>query len=132
MRTRYDGTDSLREEVVSLLDRAFLIPVCPEQMADLPTPRPSSEITDGDGRAVLEGKARVVDENGKDMTSSFLKGAHEVLDIALNTGAKVAIFKEKSPSCGVLTIKRKGQTVPGSGVTTALLKTNGIVVKGVK
>lgn len=132
MRTRYDGTDCLRVDLVQTLENAFIIPVCPEHMANLPTPRPRAEITGGDGRSVIEGTERVLDEDGRDVTASFIKGAREVLDLATNTGATLAILKEGSPSCGVNNIKRKGETVAGPGVTTALLEKAGIEVRGVE
>jgi uncharacterized protein YbbK (DUF523 family) len=67
-----------------------------------------------------------------DVTSSFIKGAEEVLKIVRLTGARRAVLKENSPSCGVEAIKRDNKTVPGAGVTTALLKKQGIEVKGVE
>jgi uncharacterized protein YbbK (DUF523 family) len=144
IRSRYDGTDSLREGLVSSLKGAFIIPVCPEQLGGLPTPRPRAEITvmdrtvmdrpvkdrrGGDGSSVISGGGRVVDENGKDVTGPFIKGAEEVLKIARITGAKVAVLREKSPSCGVEAASREN---PGPGVTAALLKKEGIEVKGVE
>jgi uncharacterized protein YbbK (DUF523 family) len=132
IRSRYDGTDSFSEDVVSSLKGAFIIPVCPEQMGGLPTPRPRAEVIDGDGMGVVEGRGRVVDENGMDVTSSFIKGADEVLKIVRLTGARRAVLKENSPSCGVEAISRENKTVPGAGVTTALLKKQGIEVKGVE
>ncbi len=131
IRSRYDGTDSLSEEVITSLKGAFIIPVCPEQLGGLPTPRPRADIIDADGLAVIEGRARVVDEKGVDITDSFLKGAEEVLKIAGITGARLAIFKEKSPSCGVNAISRDGNVAAGRGVTAALLQKEGLEVKGI-
>ncbi|MEE9615346.1 MAG: DUF523 domain-containing protein [Thermodesulfobacteriota bacterium] len=132
IRSRYDGTDSLREELVSELRGTHVIPVCPEQLGGLPTPRPAAEITGGDGTDVLDGKARVVDEHGSDVTGAFVKGAEEVLKLTKLTGAKTAILKEKSPSCGVSVICGGGGVeARGAGVTTALLKKNGVDVRGV-
>ena len=130
LRTRYDAGDAFSMEAVSLLEGRTIIPVCPEQLGGLPTPRPASEIAMGDGGEVLEGGAKVIDEFGADVTLQFVKGAMDVLQIARLTGAGEAFLKEKSPSCGVGTICRDSQCVNGIGVTAALLKKEGLVLKG--
>jgi len=130
---RYDGGHKHNEAVVALAKRQKLIPVCPEELGGLPIPRPPSEITGGDGADVLAGKARVVTRQGEDVTPTFLKGANEVLKIAQAHNAKKAILKARSPSCGCGEIYDgtfTGQTRAGDGVTTALLKQNGIEVVG--
>ncbi|HEY4708027.1 MAG TPA: DUF523 domain-containing protein [Thermodesulfobacteriota bacterium] len=130
LRTRYDGGDAFSIEAVTLLEGRTIIPVCPEQLGGLPTPRPVSEITMGDGGEVLEGGAKVLDELGGDVTLQFVKGAMDVLQIARLTGAAEAFLKEKSPSCGVGAICRDSQCVNGIGVTAALLKKEGLVLRG--
>ena len=129
LNTRYDGQDAYSKEAAETKD-ALLIPVCPEQLAGLSTPRAMAEIREGNGTEVLSGKARVVDREGIDRTRQFIRGAEEVWKIIRITGAKKALLKEKSPSCGVLKIKREGETIDGMGVLTALLKREGIEVKG--
>jgi len=129
VRCRYDGESREDPEAVELLARGEAIPVCPEQLGGLSTPRPRAEFVGGDGEAVLEGMARVVSEDGRDVTYAFLRGAEEVLRIALLVGVREAIFKDKSPSCGVRTIWLEGKKVPGIGVTSALLRRSGIVVR---
>jgi len=130
LRTRYDGKDAYSIEAVTRLEGRTVIPVCPEQLGGLPTPRPASEIIDGDGTAVLAGGARVVDEFGADVTLQFMKGAMDVLQIAKITGSEEAFLKERSPSCGVGTICRGGLCVNGAGVTASLLKREGLMVSG--
>lgn len=130
LRTRYDGSASLSPEAAALVEGRAIVPVCPEQLGGLPTPRTPAGITSGDGRAVLDGEARVVDDNGEDVTARFLKGAAETLRIALLTGASEAFLKEKSPSCGSSIICRDGRCEPGMGVTAALLSREGIAIKG--
>ncbi len=131
LETRYDGTDELREEL--LRDGATIyIPICPEQLGGLPTPRPGAEIERGDGRDVLEGDARVLAEDGSDVTASFLRGAKEVLRVVRLTGAGKALLKEGSPSCGLNRIKRAGMDVSGMGVTAALLASSGIELEGIE
>ena len=130
LRTRYDGKDALNEEVLSVLKGRPIVPICPEQLGGLPTPRPKAAITNGDGMDVLNNKSRVIDEAGEDVTAKFMKGAEETLRIALLTGAHEAYLKEKSPSCGSSLICRDNECVKGMGVTAALLVKEGLAVKG--
>ncbi len=112
-----------------------LFPVCPEVLGGLPVPRVPAEIQGGDGSDVLDGKAKVLNMDGVDVTSHFLKGADEVLRIAQTVGAKEAFLTEKSPSCGCGSIfdgSFKTKFIAGDGVTAALLKRNGIKVTCVK
>lgn len=116
---------------VDLLRKGEAIPVCPEQLGGLPTPRPPAEITGGDGSAVLDGVARVVTNTGADVTENYLRGANEVLRMAQTIGAEFVILKERSPSCGVSEIYDgtfSQRVIPGCGVTTALLRRNGFRV----
>ncbi len=129
LKTRYDGTDELREELLNARD-AIYIPLCPEQLGGLPTPRPRMEIDRGDGRDVLKGKARVIGEDGSDVTDRLIRGAEEVLKVAELAGVAKVILKDGSPSCGVNHIKRAGSSVDGMGVTTAMLCERGIDVEG--
>ena len=128
---RYDGKDKKDEALLSSLKDTVIIPVCPERLGGLPTPRKRAEINSGDGFAVLGGSAAVIDADCNRVTDDFLSGAAEALEIAVSAGAKKAYPKENSPSCGVGYIKRNGKTVKGCGVFTALLKTAGIEVAGV-
>lgn len=130
LHTRYDGKNALNEEVRSSLKGRLVVPVCPEQLGGLPTPRPKAAITNGDGMDVLSGMSRVMDEEGQDITAKFIKGAEETLRIAILTGAREAYLKEKSPSCGSSIICRDNECVKGMGVTTALLVKEGLAVKG--
>ena len=107
----------------------------PEVLGGLFIPSVPAEIRGGDGRDVLKGKATVINIDGIDVSCEFIKGAFETLRIAQAVGAKEALLIEKSPSCGCGKIfdgtfsdKFKG----GDGVTTALLKKNGIKVTIVK
>lgn len=130
VKSRYDGTHALDRRVLSRLKNKAVVPVCPEQLGGLPTPRPRAWIKKGGGREVLEGSAKVTDENGADVTRCFLKGAKETLKIARLVNAKEAYLKEKSPSCGVEFIRRGQRKVKGSGVLAALLKRKGLKVEG--
>lgn len=107
------------------------LPVCPEQLGGLSTPRVPSEIVGGTGADVIDGKAKVLSKEGKDVTQNFIRGAQEVLDYCKKAGIKAFLLKEKSPSCGVETIytgEFNGNKKSGMGVTAALLVKNGIKV----
>jgi len=126
---KYDGSSNLVPEIKDLVARFQAIPVCPEKLGGLPVPRPPAEIQGGDGFDVLEGRARVVDKEGRDVTDAFLKGAKATAELAQTLGAKVAILKERSPSCGTRTIYNgtfSGCTRSGCGVTAALLLRQGL------
>lgn len=118
---RYDGTNKLIEKVLSLSKKEVLIPVCPEQLGGLPTPREPAERLGN----------KVITKLGKDVTSQFNLGAYETLKLARLFNIKEAILKQKSPSCGSgLTYDGSfsGKLVKGNGITTDLLIANGIKV----
>jgi uncharacterized protein YbbK (DUF523 family) len=131
----FEAKNWVTPELLEEFLRGGLFLVCPEVLGGLSVPRVPAEIVGGDGLDVLEGRARVVNMKGVDVTAQFLKGANETLTIAKAVGAKEALLTEKSPSCGC------GQIFDGSftdkfragdGVTAALLKKNGIKVTCVK
>ncbi len=118
---RYNGKSARNQKVVELLKAEILIPVCPEQLGGLPTPREPAEIN---------GK-RVITRSGMDVTKNFMRGAKQTLKLARLLGVKEAILKQGSASCGCGWIYDgtfSGKTVKGDGVTTALLKKNGIKI----
>ncbi|WP_312112519.1 DUF523 domain-containing protein [Brevibacillus reuszeri] len=129
---RYDQKSCLDAELEQLLREGKVIPVCPEQLGGLPTPRPPAEIIGGDGFDVLDGRARIVDQTGNDVTDEFLAGAQQALRLAKTVGATSAILKENSPSCGssfVYDGSFSGKKVTGVGLTAALFKRSGIEVR---
>lgn len=129
---RYDQKSCQDADLEQLLREGKVIPVCPEQLGGLPTPRPPAEIIGGDGFDVLDGRARIVDQTGNDVTDEFLAGAQQALKLAKTVGATSAILKENSPSCGssfVYDGSFSGKKVPGVGLTAALFKRNGIEVR---
>lgn len=130
LRTRYDGKDAFSVEAASLLEGRTVIPVCPEQLGGLSTPRLPAGITGGDGQNVLAGTAAVLTSSGEDVTIQFVKGAMDTLQIARLNGVQEAYLKEKSPSCGSTLICRDGACVSGMGVTAALLSSEGLAIKG--
>lgn len=123
---RYNGKDAAIES--TLLDRwqqeGRIVSFCPEQQGGLPTPRPAAEIFGGDGRAVLERTASVLDQNQKAYTDAFLKGAYAALRVCQRYQIKMAVLKADSPSCGNQQIydgSFTGKKTGGMGVTAALL-----------
>ncbi|GAG32099.1 unnamed protein product [marine sediment metagenome] len=121
IKCRYDGKSKKDKKVIELSKKEALIPVCPEQLGGLATPRESSEIK-GD---------KVLTQSGKDIMENLQKGAEEVLKLVKLFGTKEAIFKQRSPSCGCGQIYDgtfSGKIIKEDGVTTALLKKNGIKV----
>ncbi len=120
---RYDGAAKPNDRVLALMREHTLIPVCPEILGGLATPRPPAE---------RQGE-NVVTQSGLDVTAQYKKGAEEALRLARLYGAEVAILKERSPSCGSGSIHNgcfDGGMVDGWGVAAALLRDNGIMVLG--
>jgi len=124
---KYDGKNKLNRKVRALIKKGEAIVVCPEQLGGLPTPREPANLT-GDGKDVLEGRAKVLTRSGKDVTKNFIRGAREVLRLAKLLRVKEAILKARSPSCGSGRVWISGRVRKGDGVTAALLKKNGIKV----
>lgn len=121
MNCRYCGGGCEDGRVVALLEECWLVPVCPEQLGGLPTPRAPNEILNG----------RVVESDGRDNTEAFERGAQEALRAAKLLGCDFALFKERSPSCGSNMIydgSFTGRQVHGAGVTARLLAAHGIRV----
>jgi uncharacterized protein YbbK (DUF523 family) len=131
LNTRYDCGNNLNDKVLKLLKEGKAVLICPEQLGGLSTPRPPHEIKDGTGAEVLDGSCRVLTAEGKDSTDEFIKGAMETLKVAKGIGAKYAILKAKSPSCGFGKIYDGAFSrtlTHGNGVTAELLLRNGIKV----
>lgn len=128
---KYDGGHNLHPYFVDLLARGEIIPVCPEQLGGLTTPRSPCEISGGTGLDVVRGMAVVINHHGMNITPSFIRGAEEVLRLAIGAGIDGAVLKRGSPSCGSGSIYdgtfiRK--LIAGDGVTTAMLKQHGFRV----
>jgi len=127
LKCRFNGTDRSDKRLVELVRKGEAIPVCPEQLGGLPTPRPPCGLFGCDPVKVLTAR------EGRDQTTQFVKGAEETLRLAKLFGIKKAIMKNKSPSCGVtktwrLTGDFKNRLVDGSGVAAELLRKSGIEV----
>ena len=122
---KYNGKNNYNEKAVKLLKSGQAIPICPEQLGGLPTPRTPSEIK------IIEGKSHVIDKDGNDRTEQFYKGAEEVLSLAKKLNIKTAVLQSRSPSCGVGKIYNgnfERQLIDGNGVLAQLLIDNGVSV----
>ena len=120
---RYDGKSKPHPAVLALQGQHQLIPVCGEIFGGLPTPRIPAERVGG----------RVLTEDGRDVTQEYHRGAEEVLALARRLDCKVALLKERSPSCGTGEIYDGSFTrtlTAGDGVTAELLRASGIAVFG--
>jgi len=125
LNTKYNGESNAHSLIQRYSSSGKLIPVCPEQLGGLPTPREPVEIINGSGHEVLIGRCLTQGESGEVVISQFIKGANEVLKIAEMLNVTAAILKERSPSCGVNYIYDGSfahRIIPGQGVTAALLR----------
>jgi len=132
IKCSWNGKDSYKnKKVIELLENEVLIPVCPEQLGGLKTPRIPQEIQNGTGDDVLDGKSKVKNKAGEDVTLRFIRGAKQALKIAKLYRIKEFIGKSKSPSCGCRFIydgSFSKKLIKGDGVAAALFKRNGIKV----
>ncbi len=120
---RYDGGSVPNVSLIRGLAGERVLPVCPEVLGGLPIPRHPARLQEGDGFSVLDGKARLVDASGRDVTSEFLLGAHKTLELARKFGVTECRLKSRSPSCG--SVAHPDRPV---GVTAALLMRQGFTV----
>ena len=118
------GNNALPPEQLAALEAKYrLVPVCPERDGGLPTPRVPSE---------RRGE-RVLNREGEDVTEAFRKGAAIALQTAEKAGCRLALLKERSPSCGSGRIydgSFSGTVISGDGITAELLKEKGLAVYG--
>ena len=128
---QYDGQPAKRQlhPSIQAAIQSQIIPVCPEQLSGLPTPRQPVEIIDGDGGDVLRGQACVCSQDGHDYTAIFRRGAEITLQLARLTGASAIITQKRSPSCssaGIYDGTFSHTLHDGHGVCAALLYAHSI------
>lgn len=127
----HDGRPRLDEELAGALAGGAVLPVCPEQLGGLPTPRPPAEIAGGSGAEVLRGRARVLTARGHDVTRQYLRGAREVCRLAGMAGCSGAVLRPRSPACGPASHydgSFASRLVRGMGVTAGALSERGVLV----
>ena len=118
---KYNGTNNYNEKIFNLVKDGKAIPICPEQLGGLSTPRIPSEISNN----------RVINKDGIDVTNNFVRGANEVLELCKRLNINKVILKSKSPSCGkgkIYSGNFDGKLVDGNGILTELLLQNNIEV----
>lgn len=118
---KYNGKNNYNASIVGALDGHTIIPICPEQMGGLPTPRNPSEIVDG----------VVTMRTGENVDAQFREGARRACEIALREGATHAILQSRSPSCGVKQVYDgtfTGTLIPGQGICAKALADIGIML----
>lgn len=123
---KYDGGSNIDTSIVKLVKDGKAIPVCPEQLGGLATPRKPAEI-----KIEENDEVKVYNIDGIDVTNQFYNGASKTLKIAKLYGIRMAILKSRSPSCGcgkIYSGKFDGRLIEGDGITTKLLKDNGIKI----
>jgi uncharacterized protein YbbK (DUF523 family) len=116
---RYDGGNNRNEKLIKLAKAEIIIPICPEQLGGLATPRPPAEKVENS----------ILTKSGEEVTAAFQKGAEEVLKICQFYKISEAILKQRSPSCGCGQIYDgtfSGNMIEGDGITTSLLKKHGL------
>ncbi|MFV0420903.1 DUF523 domain-containing protein [Oleidesulfovibrio sp.] len=119
---RYDGKSKPHERVLELIKSGQALPVCPEQLGGLPTPRGKAEMKND----------RIYTESGEDVTEQFTSGAQQALELAQLFGAQGAILQSRSPSCGATQIydgSFTGSLITGSGVFASLLRKHNFMVQ---
>ena len=125
MNCKYNGGNNCHPKILEMVKKGEAIPVCPEQLGGMQTPRLPSEIR-------LEGKQkRVVNQQGEDVTKYYQKGAQEVVRLANALEIHQAILQARSPSCGkgkIYNGRFEKKLINGNGITAQLLIENGIQV----
>ncbi|MBC6141457.1 DUF523 domain-containing protein [Listeria welshimeri] len=128
---RYDGKDKEITKIKQMVENGEAIPFCPEVIGGLLTPRNPAEIVGGDGDDVWLNRAKVIDNQGIDVTEEYKYGASLTLAKLKEHGITQIIMKEKSPSCGSCAIYDgtfSGKIKDGTGVAAALFQMNGIKI----
>ncbi|MBE6158118.1 MAG: DUF523 domain-containing protein [Firmicutes bacterium] len=125
MNCKYDGGNNYRDTLLDLVKSGKAIPICPEQLGGLKTPRYPSEIK------TINGKKYVFNKKNEDVTEEFVRGAEEVLKLAKELNVDKVILQSRSPSCGVGKIYSGNfdrELIDGNGITAQMLIDNNIEV----
>ena len=125
LNCKYNGKNNYNEKIFELVKTGKAIPICPETLGGLTTPRKPSEIK------YINGERRVINIDGVDVTEEYERGAKEVLELAKKLNVTKVILKDRSPACGKGKIYDgtfNGNLVNGNGILTDLLLENNIEV----
>ena len=118
---KYNGRNNRNEKLLQLLSDHNVIPVCPEVLGGLPTPRISAEIVNGE----------VKNREGVSVNTAFRQGAEKALQIAMQETPDLIILQSRSPSCGVNRVYDgtfSGRLIPGQGIFAAMAREAGFSV----
>jgi uncharacterized protein YbbK (DUF523 family) len=127
----YDGSARTDTTILELVRQGRAVLVCPEDEGGLGTPRPAAEITQGTGADVLDGRAKVITNEGVDVTREYLDGARIAVERAAEHGCRAAVLKARSPACGCGAIYDGSFTKSvreGTGVAAAALDRAGVEI----
>ncbi|MEQ4748454.1 DUF523 domain-containing protein [Enterobacter cloacae] len=128
-RVRYNGSE--KAKAMAQLSRwqaeQRLVIHCPELAAGLPVPRPPAEILSADGRDVMRGQARIIENTGQDVTEHYQLAAWLALRTAQEHGCRAALLTDGSPTY-IYDGSFTGVRNTGMGVAAALLAEHGIAV----
>ena len=122
---KYSGGNNFNQKIFDLVKEEKAIPICPEQLGGLMTPRKPVELK------IVDGKRYAIDNEGNDVTENFERGAMEVLKLAKSLNIKKAVLQPRSPSCGVNKVYSgnfDNKLIDGNGILAELLMENGIEV----
>lgn len=121
---KYNGKNNFNPKIKELVISGKAIPLCPEVLGGMPTPRTPCEIIKDS-----QGLLKIISKEGRDFTTEFELGARKTLNVIKTLGIKKAILQPRSPSCGFGKIydgSFSGQLIPGNGITAQLLLENNI------
>ena len=122
---KYNGGNNLSQKVLNYVKGHEVIPVCPEVLGGLPTPRIPAEIVDG----------TVITKDGRNVNEEFKKGAEIALKMAVENQIDLVILQSRSPSCGPKQIydgSFSGKRIDGQGIFAKLLIEKGIKILDVE
>lgn len=119
-RCKYNGGSNRCAPLVDALAAHEAVPVCPEVLGGLSTPRPPAEIVDGTVRT----------QAGESVDAAYRLGAERAIaKMEAAGGCDLAVLQPRSPSCGVHEVYNgtfSGTLVPGRGVFASLLLERGM------
>lgn len=132
-KVRYNGSDKAKvtDKLSQLQQEKRLVVHCPELAAGLTIPRPPAEIMSGDGNEVMRGRARIIENSGRDVTEHYQLAAWLALRAAQESGCRAALLTDGSPTCGSQNIydgSFNNIRKSGMGVAASLLARHGIAV----
>ncbi|MCM7511292.1 DUF523 domain-containing protein [Enterobacter hormaechei] len=133
LKVRYNGKEKaqMSQQLALWQQEQRLVIHYPELAAGLPVPRPPAEIVSADGRDVMCGQARIIENTGTDVTAHYQLAAWLALRAARESGCAAALLTDGSPTCGSQFIYNgsfSNQLTSGMGVAASLLSDHGIAV----